>query len=130
MCLTSIHPSVFLLYQSLVSSEVTNDEIQQELSDKNNDSALLEELSDAQRKILYVFRMFWGILEQYFNFRRLEKKLAEIENRLPPSSTYPDIKFRSYKDRKRILITGGAGFVGSHLVDKLMNRPRRLRSPC
>jgi UDP-glucuronate decarboxylase len=24
------------------------------------------------------------------------------------------------KDRKRILISGGAGFVGSHLVDRLM----------
>ena len=50
----------------------------------------------------------------------LESKLELLESRLPPSNAYPDIKFRTYKDRKRILITGGAGFVGSHLVDKLM----------
>ncbi|XP_014020068.1 UDP-glucuronic acid decarboxylase 1-like isoform X2 [Salmo salar] len=36
------------------------------------------------------------------------------------SQKYPPVKFLSEKDRKRILITGGAGFVGSHLTDKLM----------
>ena len=53
-----------------------------------------------------------------FVIRMLESKLAMLESRLPPTTSYPDIKFRTYKDRKRILITGGAGFVGSHLVDK------------
>lgn len=61
------------------------------------------ELEDAQEKI-----------------KTLEAKLSMLESRLPAAVSYPDIKFRTYKDRKRILISGGAGFVGSHLVDKLM----------
>ncbi|TRY80978.1 hypothetical protein TCAL_02960, partial [Tigriopus californicus] len=41
--------------------------------------------------------------------------------KLPSSSkSFPEVKFLNYQDRKRILITGGAGFVGSHLVDRLM----------
>uniref|UniRef100_A0A8C7Z455 UDP-glucuronic acid decarboxylase 1 n=1 Tax=Oryzias sinensis TaxID=183150 RepID=A0A8C7Z455_9TELE len=48
----------------------------------------------------------------------LKEKIHDLEQSV--SQKYPPVKFLSEKDRKRILITGGAGFVGSHLTDKLM----------
>ncbi|XP_077987279.1 UDP-glucuronic acid decarboxylase 1-like [Glandiceps talaboti] len=48
----------------------------------------------------------------------MEQRIAQLER--GSRKSYPDVKFLTEKDRKRILITGGAGFVGSHLVDRLM----------
>lgn len=55
--------------------------------------------------------------DQEKRIRDLEKRIEDIEAR---QTIYPEVKFLTYKDRKRILVTGGAGFVGSHLVDRLM----------
>ncbi|XP_061167667.1 UDP-glucuronic acid decarboxylase 1-like [Saccostrea echinata] len=58
-----------------------------------------------------------GHSEIYEEITALKERISQLEKQ---NKIYPDVKFLNYKDRKRILISGGAGFVGSHLVDRLM----------
>ncbi|KAG4080310.1 hypothetical protein HA402_010802 [Bradysia odoriphaga] len=58
------------------------------------------------------------LAETKLKIKELELKIQLLEDRIPKK--YPDVTYLNYKNRKRILITGGAGFVGSHLTDYLM----------
>ncbi|XP_022107043.1 UDP-glucuronic acid decarboxylase 1-like isoform X2 [Acanthaster planci] len=48
----------------------------------------------------------------------LQERLTELEKQT--MKKYPEVRYLPESERKRILITGGAGFVGSHLTDRLM----------
>jgi len=54
----------------------------------------------------------------------LEREISDLRDFTAQSNgrtaSFPKVKFKNVLDRKRILVTGGAGFVGSHLVDHLM----------
>ncbi|CAH1117390.1 unnamed protein product [Phaedon cochleariae] len=89
----------------------------------NGDGQIFREYSDSSKNKEYIFPDDINHATQLLNeasnkIEALEEKIISLEGRVP--KTYPDVKFLNYLNRKRILVTGGAGFVGSHLVDRLM----------
>lgn len=83
-------------YRLSATPEKTNEEVQNEIYHQNASDLL--KISKA--------------------LHDLEMKVNKLQQLAP--KPYPKVKKLNYSEKKRILVTGGAGFVGSHLVDKLM----------
>lgn len=93
--------------------------------DKHSDHANGNDLSlGANRVLKYTIKKEpnfpTAAAEEYKLKQEVEDLLQKVAVLEKQRKSYPEVKFLSYKDRKRILVTGGAGFVGSHLTDKLM----------
>ncbi|KAK4318517.1 hypothetical protein Pmani_010485 [Petrolisthes manimaculis] len=124
---TSITAVAFILavifnWSLLVSSKKPSDVERAFVSDKAQHLADTgDEKLQATTKLAEEKNSVVGVTnlhEALEKIQELEKRLRDIEFRIPKK--YPEVEFLTYKDRKRILVTGGAGFVGSHLVDRLM----------
>lgn len=97
----------------LISGSKVDLDDKNEIAETTNRKVRNEELSVGDIK---------NIEEAKIRIRELEGKLQHLEAAIKNgvAKDFPTVKFLNYKNRKRILVTGGAGFVGSHLVDRLM----------
>ncbi|XP_054268737.1 UDP-glucuronic acid decarboxylase 1 [Macrosteles quadrilineatus] len=103
---------VLLLYKSWVQTEGLLDTQLREERDSERHEVGGE--GDHSRHFIDVT----ALEEAQQRIRQLETKLKSLDRRIPKA--FPTVRFLSYRAKKRILVTGGAGFVGSHLVDRLM----------
>lgn len=101
------------LYKSIANSELSNSIPE---ADTNDEAVLPVDKGDSIQPDRAELERELTAMKQ--RLKLMERQLALMEQRTP--NKYPDVKFLNYNTRKRILITGGAGFVGSHLVDSLM----------
>lgn len=94
--------------------------------DRLRSNPTAEENGIQPQDLLAVYEKQQQLLQQQrYELEKTKAELARLQDdmRALQSNTprkYPKVKYLNYKNRKRILITGGAGFVGSHLVDNLM----------
>lgn len=93
--------------------------VRNKVSLSDNNEVGTEKIHEAEEEISDDIK---NIEEAKVRIRELEGKLQHLEAAFKNgvAKDFPTVKFLNYKNRKRILVTGGAGFVGSHLVDRLM----------
>lgn len=81
-----------------------------------------EEKEDAKR----IIAVEENLRELHDELKRLKanlngkERVIDVLKEVNGNNKYANVKYQNEANRKRILVTGGAGFVGSHLVDRLM----------
>jgi FlaA1/EpsC-like NDP-sugar epimerase len=81
------------------------------------DFLLFRSLEDRQQSASEVYETMKQMVHSELRQELLEtSKMVVIKDK----GNYPPVKNIPEIDKMRILVTGGAGFVGSHLVDRLM----------
>ncbi|XP_050549042.1 UDP-glucuronic acid decarboxylase 1 isoform X2 [Daktulosphaira vitifoliae] len=111
---TSVIISLGLLYFSLNSPQ---DEIKSsfQYNDKNIPTYDIQ-IPDSRTHLINNLSRELALANE--KIKKLEEKMQGFDERI--KKPYPNVKYLNYRSKKRILVTGGAGFVGSHLIDKLM----------
>ena len=134
MCYKFIYERLFLVLLFLVSSgsldsgcpeSGASHTIKERLLDKNQDSQPFQVSTESKIHSLEItidnLKQELQHLKDVISRKETTPEQASLNygqnNKL---SSYQSVPFLNYQDRKRILITGGAGFLGSHLTDRLM----------
>ncbi|XP_023293418.2 UDP-glucuronic acid decarboxylase 1 [Lucilia cuprina] len=109
---------IIVFYKSLSAKDLTNikDRFRSSSGESNTLSGDFLVIYEKQQQLLQQQR--YELEKTKAELARLQDDMRALQSNTPRK--YPKVKYLNYKNRKRILVTGGAGFVGSHLVDNLM----------